>query len=60
MADLYVDHAIDGLDAAYKRFDTMNARQEIALRYSDLMTTEISTKPDLDIPQYRWNLILIC
>jgi len=46
MTDRYVDHALEGLDAAYRRFDTLNARSEIARKYYDYMTTGVPTEPE--------------
>lgn len=53
MADRYVDHALEGLDAAYRRFDTLNARSEIARKYYDYMTTGVPTEPEAATPLYR-------
>ena len=46
MADRYVDHALEGLDAAYRRFDTLDARSEIARKYYDYMITGVTTEPE--------------
>jgi hypothetical protein len=46
MADRYVDHALVGLDAAYRRFDTLKARSEIARNYYDYMTTGLATETE--------------
>ena len=53
MADRYVDHALEGLDAAYRRFDTLNARSEIAGKYYDYMTTGVPTEPEAAISLLR-------
>ena len=39
LVDRYTDHALKGLDAAYRRFDTLQARSDIARRYYEFMTT---------------------
>ena len=53
MADRYVDHALEGLDAAYRRFDTLNARSEIARKYYDYMTTGVPTEPEAATPLFQ-------
>ena len=39
LVDRYVDHAIQGLDAACRRYDTLQARADIARRYYHYMAT---------------------
>ena len=39
LVDRYTDHALKGLDAAYRRFDTLQARSDIARRYYAYMVT---------------------
>ena len=53
MADRYVDHALEGLDAAYRRFDTLNARSEIARKYYDYMTTGVPTEPEAAVLPFQ-------
>ena len=43
LVDRYTDHALKGLDVAYRRFDTLEARAEIARRYYAFMTTRVNT-----------------
>ena len=43
--DAYTDHALKGNDKAYRRFDTLEARADIARRYYAFMTTGVTPAP---------------
>ena len=45
LVDRYTDHALKGLDASYRRFDTLEARADIARRYYAFMTTGETPAP---------------
>ena len=39
LIDRCTDHALKGLDASYRRFDTLECRAEVVCRYYRFMTT---------------------
>jgi len=45
LTDAYTDHALKGNDKAYRRFDTLEARADIARRYYAFMTTGVTPAP---------------
>ena len=45
LVDQYTDHALKGLDSAYQRFDTLEARADIARRYYAFMVTGRTPAP---------------
>ena len=45
LVDRYCDHALQGLDAAYRRYDTEEARADIARRYYTYMCTGFTPTP---------------
>jgi hypothetical protein len=53
LADRYVDHNLRGLDKAYRRYDTLQARADIALRYYAYMISGVTpashTQPQLQV-----------
>jgi len=53
LVDRYCDHAFVGQDAAYRRYDTLEARADIARRYYAFMTTGVTPaarkQPDLKV-----------
>ena len=45
LVDRYCDHILQGLDASYRRFDTLEARADIARRYYAYMVTGKTPAP---------------
>ena len=45
LVDRYTDHALTGNDKAYRRFDTAEARSDIARRYYAYMVTGVTPAP---------------
>ena len=45
LADRYVDHNLKGLDKAYRRYNTIEARADIARRYYAYMVTGVTPAP---------------
>lgn len=45
LVDRYTDHALKGNDKAYRRFDTLEARADIARRYYAYMVTGVTPAP---------------
>ena len=42
LADRYCDHSLMGLDKAYRRFDTIEARTDVARRYFEYFKTGVT------------------
>ena len=49
IADRYVDHNLRGLDKAYRRYDTLEARADIARRYYSFMVTGATPAAELKV-----------
>lgn len=49
LADRYVDHDPGGLDKAYRRYDTLQARSDIARRYYAYMVTGATPTAELKV-----------
>ena len=45
LVDRYTDHALTGNDKAYRRFDTLEARADIARRHYAYMVTGLTPAP---------------
>ncbi|XXK35369.1 hypothetical protein ACMAY8_03760 [Rhodobacteraceae bacterium nBUS_22] len=45
LADRYVDHNLKGLDKAYRRYNTIEARADIARRYYAYMVSGVTPAP---------------
>ena len=45
LADRYVDHNLQGLDKVYRRYNTIEARADIARRYYAYMVTGVTPAP---------------
>lgn len=45
LADRYCDHSLKGLDKAYRRFDTIEARTDVARRYFEYFKTGATPAP---------------
>ena len=53
LIDRYTDHALKGNDAAYRRFDTLEGRADLARRYYAYLVTGVTPaarkQPDLKV-----------